>query len=76
MKTIRKDVSSVRLKSLYVGDKVDLQVTEFKHKYRELVFENDEGAVKVSIVYFVELALVDREIMQNMDMSLFGVVDD
>ena len=50
---------ALRLKRLYLRDKTSMNDYEFKKDYPTLHFKNDEDVIKMSIFYFIELAMMD-----------------
>ncbi|XP_022157998.1 uncharacterized protein LOC111024595 [Momordica charantia] len=63
---VRKITYPQRLRTLYFNNSTDLLLSELEKMYTSIWFEDDFDAVKVSIVYFVELVLL----------VLLGIVDD
>lgn len=75
MNRVDEDVRNRRLRILYFQDKASVKCSELEKIFLEHTFENDEDAVKIAIVYFIELAMMGKERKQKMDTSLLGIVD-
>ncbi|KGN57895.1 hypothetical protein Csa_010434 [Cucumis sativus] len=70
------DDKALRLRQLYLGDRSNMNGLELDKDYLTLTFESDEDVVKISLFYFVELAMIGRERRQHMDWTMLGVIDD
>lgn len=74
---VHKKVSSTHLRAKYFNGMTEINLKEFEQKYENLVFKNDEDAVKISLVYYIELAMMGKDKVKTLvDRSLYGVVDD
>ncbi|TYJ95754.1 hypothetical protein E5676_scaffold110G00110 [Cucumis melo var. makuwa] len=56
-----------RLRCLYLGDRSNMNGIEVGQRLLTLNFESDEDVVKMSLFYFIELAMMERERRQHMD---------
>ncbi|XP_022155158.1 uncharacterized protein LOC111022300 [Momordica charantia] len=72
---VDNDIPGRRLRARYFKDSVRVKCSELEKIFMETVFYDDEDAVKVGIVYFVELAMMGKERKQFIDATLLGVVD-
>lgn len=45
----------------YFDDRADLCQSEFEEIYKALLFETDEDAVKVSFMYYTEVAIMGKD---------------
>ncbi|XP_022156659.1 uncharacterized protein LOC111023508 [Momordica charantia] len=61
---------------LISGLKSDLVLSDLEDLYEAAQFQDDFDAVKVSIVYMVEMVLLGRERTVKFDQTLLGIVDD
>lgn len=52
---------------LYLGHITSMNGYELEKDYPILQFENDEDVVKISVYYFIELAMIGRKRRQHMD---------
>ncbi|KAA0058524.1 hypothetical protein E5676_scaffold606G001110 [Cucumis melo var. makuwa] len=61
------DEKALRLRRLYLGDMSNMNGSGLDKYYSTLNFESDEDVVKMSLFYFIELAMIGRERRQHMD---------
>ncbi|XP_038895909.1 uncharacterized protein LOC120084079 [Benincasa hispida] len=64
----RNQQSSYELAIKYFGNRVKkdtLHLRELKEKYKDLEFENDDDAVKISLVYYTEVAMMGKNKQKN-----------
>ncbi|XP_022158660.1 uncharacterized protein LOC111025123 [Momordica charantia] len=73
---VKKDTHVHRLRALYFNDRFDLVLSDLEDLYEAAQFQDDFDAVKVSIVYMVEMVLLGRERTVKFDQTLLGIVDD
>lgn len=62
---VRSNISSGRLRSIYLKDSTTMKGFELDRLFLSLKFENDEDAIKMVIFYFTELVMVGRENATN-----------
>ncbi|XP_038896492.1 uncharacterized protein LOC120084741 [Benincasa hispida] len=64
----QNEQSSYELAIKYFGNRVTkdtLHVRLLEEKYKELEFENDEDAVKITLVYYTEVAMMGKNKQKN-----------
>ena len=67
---------ALRLRRLYLGDRLNMNGSELDKKYPTLNFESDMDTEKMSLFYFIELAMVGRKNRQHMDWTILGLIED
>lgn len=73
---VQKDLKK-RLRSKYFKDIVDIRLDDFKAQYKEVVFTNDDDAVKVTLIYDTEFVMMDKnKVKSNANYDLFGEAED
>lgn len=73
---VRSNICSAKLRRIYLNDSTTMKGFELDRLFPSLQFENDQDVVKMTIFYFIKLAMMGRERKQQMDMSLLSVIDE
>ncbi|KAL4037836.1 hypothetical protein IC575_001436 [Cucumis melo] len=75
---LEKDCDSKRLQSLLFGSENKKLITclEIEEIFKNFEFTNDDDAVKVALVVFIETVMVGKDKKTQYDMDILGRVDD
>ncbi|KAL0551374.1 hypothetical protein IC582_010460 [Cucumis melo] len=75
---LKKDCDSKRLQSLLFGSENKKLITclEIEEIFKNFEFTNDDDAVKVALVVFIETVMVGKDKKTQSDMDILGRVDD
>ncbi|XP_038891634.1 uncharacterized protein LOC120081026 [Benincasa hispida] len=77
---VRSEKSSQELFTRYFGNRSILDAFHLnllEEEYKKLVFENDNDAVKITLVYYTEVAMIGKNKQKNVvDGTLFDDVED
>ncbi|TYK11922.1 hypothetical protein E5676_scaffold177G00900 [Cucumis melo var. makuwa] len=65
-----------RLRCLYLRDRFNINESELDKDYSTLNFESDDNAMKMSLFYFIKLAMMERERRLYMDWTMLGLIND
>ncbi|XP_038902406.1 uncharacterized protein LOC120089046 [Benincasa hispida] len=76
----RNKKSSHELFTKYFGSQLASNVFHLhllEEEYKELVFENDDDALKITLVYYIKVAMMGKNKQKNVvDRTLFDDVED
>lgn len=58
---------ALKLRRLYLGDKTNMKGNELDKDFQDFEFQSDEDEVKMTVFYFIELAMIRKGRRQHID---------
>ncbi|XP_022145823.1 uncharacterized protein LOC111015183 [Momordica charantia] len=76
-KVVQKKIGKNRLRRKYFNDEASMMLEEFVEVYKQTDFEDDEDAVKVTLILYTELVMMGKSKSKSkVDIDLYNQVDD